>query len=102
MGMRLLKAFVIACAGSVALLAEAPGQRGIEAGDIDRNARPCTDFHQYANGAWRAANPIPPSMGSWSRRWQAGEQNKDQLKTILDDLSKRKDWPKGSVEQLIT
>jgi endothelin-converting enzyme/putative endopeptidase len=70
--------------------------------DIDKSADACTDFFQYANGAWRAANPIPPSMSRWSRRWAAGEQNKEQLKTLLDDLSKRKDWPAGGVDQQIT
>jgi putative endopeptidase len=76
-------------------------QVGVQVGDIDRSAEPCTDFYDYANGAWRAQNPIPASMDRWSRRWQAGEQNKEQLKVILDEVSKKRDWPKGSVEQLI-
>jgi endothelin-converting enzyme/putative endopeptidase len=37
----------------------------------------------------------------WSRRWAAGESAKERLKTILDEVSARADWPKGSVEQLI-
>jgi putative endopeptidase len=69
--------------------------------DMSKSVDPCDDFFDYANGAWRAANPIPASMSRWSRRWQAGEQNKDSLKTILDDVSQKLDWPKGSVEQLI-
>ena len=76
-------------------------QKGVEAADIDRKADPCNDFFQYANGAWRAANPIPASMQRWSRRWASGELAKDQLKEILDDASKKTDWPKGSIEQQI-
>src|SRR5437773_8878891 len=76
-------------------------QHGIQVGDIDRSAEPCNDFFQYANGAWRAQNPIPAYMDRWSRRWEAGENAKDQLKVILDDVSSRTDWPKGSVEQLV-
>jgi putative endopeptidase len=76
-------------------------QHGIQLGDLDRKADPCTDFAQYANGAWHAQNPIPSYMDRWSRRWQAGEEAKEQLKGILDDVSKKTDWPKGSVEQLI-
>ncbi len=75
--------------------------RGAFTEDIDRSADPCTDFFAYANGAWRAKNPIPPSMVRWSRRWASGELAKDQLKVILDDTSAKTSWPAGSVEQLI-
>ena len=86
---------------AVAFASDAPALRGVEAGDIDRSVEPCTDFYEFANGAWRAANPIPPSMARWSRRWAAGEAAKDQLKAILDEVSSSTKWPKGSVEQLI-
>jgi putative endopeptidase len=89
-------------AACASMLAQGPsGQKGVEGGDIDRTADACSDFFQFANGKWRAENPIPPTMVRWSRRWQAGEAAKEQLKGILDDVSKRTDWPRGSVEQLI-
>ncbi len=84
-----------------AFAADAPALRGVEAGDLDRSVAPCADFYEFANGAWRAANPIPPSMVRWSRRWAAGEAAKDQLNAILDQVSASTSWPKGSVEQLI-
>src|SRR5215217_5999267 len=74
-------------------------QRGIFAEDIDKTADACTSFFDYANGAWRKANPIPASMSRWSRRWAAGEQNKEQLKIILDAAAKT-NGPKGSIDQL--
>src|SRR5215212_536206 len=76
-------------------------ERGVFAEDVDRNANACTNFFDYANGAWRAANPIPDSQARWSRRWASGELSKDQLKAILDDVSQRHDWPAGSVDQQI-
>jgi endothelin-converting enzyme/putative endopeptidase len=76
-------------------------QVGIETSDLNRKADPCKDFYEFSNGAWRAANPIPASMDRWSRRWAAGEANKDQLRVILEDASAKRDLPKGSVHQLI-
>jgi endothelin-converting enzyme/putative endopeptidase len=94
-------AVVLLAFAPAALAADAPARKGIETADLDRSVAPCADFHEFANGAWRAANPIPPSMMRWSRRWAAGEAVKDQLNAILDGVSARTDWPKGSVEQLI-
>jgi len=78
-------------------------ERGVFAEDIDKSVDACTNFFDYANGAWRKANPIPASMGRWSRRWAAGEQSKDELHALLVDESKQKDnWRKGSIDQQIS
>ena len=74
---------------------------GIQVGDLDRATDPCTDFAQYSNGTWHKQNPIPAYMDRWSRRWKSGEDAKDQLKVILDDVSSHTDWKRGSVEQLV-
>jgi putative endopeptidase len=81
-----------------ALLA-AGAARGIEPGDLDRTADPCTDFFAFANGAWRAANLIPPGQQRWSRRLAAGAENRRQLGALLQELASRTDRPRGSVEQ---
>ncbi|HVQ54160.1 MAG TPA: M13 family metallopeptidase N-terminal domain-containing protein, partial [Thermoanaerobaculia bacterium] len=86
---------------SVAVLAQEGGQKGIELADMNRNVEACSDFFEFSNGAWRAINPIPPSMSRWSRRWQAGEESKDRLKGILEEAAAVKNAPKGSVDQLL-
>ncbi len=86
---------------SIPSFAQNENPHGIQVGDMDRTADPCNDFPQYANGAWHKQNPIPGYMDRWSRRWQAGENAKDQLKTILDEVSSRTDWPKSSADQLV-
>jgi endothelin-converting enzyme/putative endopeptidase len=74
--------------------------KGIYGADLDRAVGPCDDFYQFANGSWRAANPIPASMDRWSRRWKSGEENKEKLRHILEELA-RGHWQQGSVEQLV-
>jgi putative endopeptidase len=98
--MRLLKILPLLLLATLAFSQTAP-LKGVEVSDIDRSADPCADFYQFANGAWRANNPIPASMTRWSRRWASGETTKDKLKLILDDASQDRSAPKGSTEQLI-
>src|ERR1035441_8269514 len=98
--MRLIRLFLLVTLCSIAAFAQ-QAPVGIQTADLDRSANPCNDFYQFSNGAWRAANPIPATMDRWSRRWAAGESNKDQLKVILEEASTKHDLPKGSVDQLI-
>ncbi len=93
------RSFVIAVVLSTATAATA-APHGIEPADINRDGDACTDFFDYANGAWRQANPIPDYMDRWSRRWQSGEVNKEYVRNILEQVSTRRDWPAGSAEQL--
>ena len=91
-------------APTLLLLASVAGAEpltGVYIEDIDRRAEPCTDFFEFANGAWREKNPIPPSMVRWSRRWASGELAKDQLQGHPRRDLGEDDWPQGSVEQLI-
>jgi endothelin-converting enzyme/putative endopeptidase len=83
------------------LFPQASSLHGIDVTDLDRKADPCNDFYEFANGTWRANNPIPASMTRWSKRWQAGESSKDKLREILEAASADKSAPKGSPEQII-
>ena len=77
------------------------GQKGVELGDLDRSADACTDFYEFANGTWRAENPIPASMSQWSRRVAARETNRQRVQGILEEVSRKTDSVPGSVEQLV-
>ncbi len=90
----------IFCATSL-LVAQDKPQHGIDITDINRDAKPCQDFYEFANGNWRAHNPIPASMVIWSKRWAAGESTKDVLKTILDEAAASTSAAPKSTERLI-
>ena len=91
---------LISLCASVAL-SQTSSLHGIDTSDLDRKAQPCDDFYEFANGTWRANNPIPASMTRWSKRWQAGETAKDKLHDILEAAAADKSAPKGSTEQII-
>jgi len=99
-GRTLLRKAGLASALAVAAVSAYAVEHGIDAGDMNKNGAACTDFFDYANGAWRSSHPIPDYMDRWSRRWESGEINKEHVRDILAELSARKDWPAGSPEQL--
>ncbi|HKD16758.1 MAG TPA: M13 family metallopeptidase [Thermoanaerobaculia bacterium] len=101
--MRVLARGIVLGLLGVAVVAQAQdsGMKGPELSDMNRGVEACTDFYEFANGAWRAMNPIPAEQPRWSRRWKAGEESKDRLKGILEEAAAVKGAPKGSVDQLI-
>jgi putative endopeptidase len=79
--------FCASCLCAPTLYAQDKALHGIDINDIDRKANPCQDFYEFANGTWRANNPIPPSMVIWSKRWAAGESTKEVLRGILEEAA---------------
>ena len=74
---------------------------GFDLASLDRTASACQDFNQFANGGWKAANPIPAAYSRWGRFEMLGERNNEQLRGILENLSKRKNLKPGSNEQKV-
>jgi putative endopeptidase len=81
--------------------ASSASPQGVRTEDLDRQVQACSDFYEYANGTWRKENPIPASLPRWSRRVAAHEANWHRQESVLDEISRKHDWPKGSVEQLL-
>jgi len=77
------------------------GSHGFDVANLDKNTPACTDFYQYANGGWLAANPIPPAYSSWGVANILDERNKDVLHEILEAAAKNTKAPKGSSEQKV-
>ena len=89
--------------GQGSSLAQTTGQagHGFDRANLDTNTAACTDFYQYANGGWLAANPIPPAYSSWGVAHVLNEKTRDQLRAILEAAAKNTKAKKGSSEQKV-
>src|SRR5436190_5250875 len=99
--MSFLKILVVSLVLYTFTFAQTVQLHGVLMSDMDTSVEACNDFYNYANGKWRADNPIPASMPRWSRRWQAGEKSKDRLREILDEMKLKTDYAKGSSDQIV-
>ena len=97
-----LKAFVagalIMTFGVVATLGQAAH---FDIAGMDTKTSACTDFYQYANGGWLAANPIPAAYPAWGVGNVLNEKTRDVLHDILEAAAKNSTARKGSNEQKI-
>ena len=51
---------------------------------MDRTVDPCSDFYSYSCGGWIKKNPIPPDQSSWSTYGKLEDDNRSQLRAILE------------------
>jgi putative endopeptidase len=79
----------------------AEARHGIDPTLIDRSADPCTDFYQYADGAWLKNTTIPADKSSWSSFAELRERNLAILHEIGETAANAKDAPKGSPLQMV-
>jgi putative endopeptidase len=100
--MRLLYVGLTAILLAPSVWAQDKPLHGIDLTDLDRRVSPCQDFYEFANGNWRAHNPIPASQVIWSKRWAAGESTKEVLRGILEEADANSaSAPPESTERLI-
>ncbi len=64
---------------------------------IDKSANACTDFFQFANGAWLKNDTIPAAFSSTGVSKDMSDRNELVVRSVLDDAMKaRKTAPAGS------
>jgi putative endopeptidase len=97
---KFLVAFTLLLAISVATTLGQNGH-GYDLASLDKNTAACTDFYQYANGGWLAANPIPAAYSSWGVANILNEKTRDSLREILEASANNTKAAKGSSEQKV-
>lgn len=71
-----------------ALAATLPAQKsGIHKEDLDPSCKPCEDFWRYAAGGWLDRNPMPGRLARWGTMAVMNENNRERLKTILEEAA---------------
>ena len=73
------------CAVATAMgLAGPTALASIDLANLDRTISPAVDFDQFANGGWKAANPIPAAYSRWGAFDELAERNRQAVRTILE------------------
>jgi endothelin-converting enzyme/putative endopeptidase len=67
---------------------------------MDKTVDPCVDFYAYSCGGWMKNNPIPPDQASWGTYGKLEDENRAQLRTILEDAAKSETF-RNSITQKI-
>ena len=78
-----------------------PLTSGIDMQNADTAVRPQDDFYNYVNGTWLKKTEIPADKSSWGSFYELRENSLNELRTIVDSVSKNKAVTPGSNEQKI-
>ena len=95
------KLIILAAALFAMTTTNAQSQSGLAIANMDKSTRPQDNFDQYANGAWKAGNPVP---GAYSRytMFDVLRDNNDKKNTDLMNELLSKTYANGTNEQKIS
>jgi endothelin-converting enzyme/putative endopeptidase len=74
---------------------------GIDLSNVDTSVRPQDDFYLYVNGNWIKHHEIPDDKTVIGSFYDLRDKADEDVKAIIEDLSKRTDLKQGSDEQKV-
>ncbi len=80
---------------------DATDASGFDVSHMDKTCKPCDDFFQYVNGTWLKNNPIPPEYPLWGSSIIVVDNNRKQLRQILENAAANEAATPGSNERKI-
>jgi len=72
---------------------------GFNVKDMDSSVHPADDFFHYANGSWIKKTNIPADRSRWGSFDILRDRNQKELRTILEELTTKKDKALSSEER---
>ena len=92
-------------AGTLAAGCSTPAKQSapvaINLANLDSTVAPGTDFYEYACGGWIKSNPLKPEYARFGTFDQLRENNREQLRTLVEELVSTPQQP-GSVGEKIS
>jgi len=73
----------------------------IDPANMELKTKPGDNFYEYANGNWVKNNPIGDEYSQYCAFTELREQNKKQLKELVEEVSLRENVEQGSAAQKI-
>lgn len=71
-------------------------EHGLDPADMDLAVDPAQDFYRFAKGGWLDSTEIPGDRGSYGVFNELDDLMREQLLTLLDDVSGSADLVEGS------
>ena len=97
----LVPALIFACNNSTEVATDIDVVPALEVHYIDSTVNPGDDFYQFVNGGWLKENPVPDDKTSWGAFNILAEENKEKIKTIIDEAVTDKNAEEGSNKKKI-
>jgi endothelin-converting enzyme/putative endopeptidase len=101
MNLRILAFIPVLCFAWLPSLAQhSASEPVLDVSAMDKTIDPCVDFYTYSCGGWMKSNPIPPDQASWGTYGKLEDENRAQLRTILEEAA-RSEPSRNSITQKI-
>lgn len=87
--------------GTVAPVSGQTQKSGLNLANLDKTAKPGTDFYQFACGGWMKNHPLTAEYSRFGTFDMLAENNRNQLKGLILKLAENKNNAQGSLAQKI-